>query len=301
MPTPFVRSIAFALVVGSTACSPNPPTTTLVPAGARERVIRAGTLELHAIEWRGQGTPLVMLHGLGGNAASWAGLVRRLPGRHVIALDLPGHGASPVTTTWDYMPLARDIVAAVRSQWPGNHIWVGHSWGGRFAVVSAAVDSAGTRGLILVDAVQVSPSRIADAAGTVEALFKGELDPWPDLDSALAAARTLPQFSPWTPDVEVAFRRAVVVQPDGRVVPLLSRDKAATVLRTFAIDDREAVSRIDAPVLVLSAPNGFSERAQRGLFPSADFMTVKGNHWLHINNGEGTSRAILDWLRQKDL
>jgi hypothetical protein len=91
------------------------------------------------------------------------------------------------------------------------------------------------------------------------------------------------------------------VQPDGRVVPLLSRDKAATVLRTFAIDDREAVSRISAPVLVLSAPDSFSERAQRGLFPSADFVTVKGNHWLHINNGEGTSRAMLDWLRQKGL
>ena len=264
-------------------------------------MIRAGTLELTAIEWRGQGTPLVMLHGLGGNAASWAVLVRRLSGRHVIALDLPGHGASPVATTWDYTPLARDIVAAVRSQWPGNHVWVGHSWGGRVAVVSAALDSAGTRGLILVDAVPVSPLPIADVAGTVEGLFKGELDPWPDLDSALAAVRTLPQFSPWTPDVEVAFRRAVVVQPDGRVVPLLSRQKATAVLRTFAIDDREAVSRIDAPVLVLSAPNSFSERAQRGLFPSADFVTVKANHWLPINNAEGTSRAMLDWLRQKRL
>jgi len=301
MPNIFVRSIAFCLVVGSTACSPNPPTKAPTPAGARERVIRVGTVELHAIEWSGQGTPLVMLHGLGGNAASWAGLVRRLSGRHVIAVDLPGHGASPVAGTWDSMPLAREIVAAVLSQWPGNHIWVGHSWGGRVAVESAAIDSAGTRGLILVDAVQVSPVRIADAAGTVEFLFKGELDPWPDLASALAAVKTLPQFSPWTPDVEVAFRRAVVVQPDGRVVPLLSRDKAAIVLRTFAIDDRDAISRIGAPVLVLSAPESFSERAQRVLFPSADFVTVKGNHWLHINNGEDTSRAMLDWLRQKGL
>jgi hypothetical protein len=142
---------------------------------------------------------------------------------------------------------------------------------------------------------------MADAAGMVEALFKGELDPWPDLDSALTAVRTLPQFSPWAPDVEVAFRRAVVVHPDGRVVPLLSRDKAATVLRTFAIDDRDAVSKIGAPVLVLSTPNSFSERTQRELFPSADFVTVKGNHWLHINNGEGTSHAIVEWLREKGL
>jgi pimeloyl-ACP methyl ester carboxylesterase len=264
-------------------------------------VIRVGTLKLTAIEWRGEGTPLVLLHGLGGNAASWAGLAHQLTGRHIIALDLPGHGESPVATTWDYMPLALGIVAAVRSEWPGKHIWVGHSWGGRFAVVAAAADSTGTQGLILVDAVQVSSFRIADVDGTVEGLFKGELDPWPSLDSALFAVRTLPQFSPWTPDAEVAFRRAVVVQPDGRVTPLLSRDKAATVLRTFATDNSEAISRIFAPVLVLSAPDSFSERAQRRLFPLAQFVSVRGNHWLHINNVEGTSREILNWLRQNGL
>jgi len=196
--------------------------------------------------------------------------------------------------------MARDIVAAVRSLWPGDHVWVGHSWGGRLAVVTAAVDSTAARGLVLIDAVAVSPSRVGNPTRAAEGLFRGELDPWPSLDTALVRVRTLRQFSPWTPDVEVAFRRAVVVEPGGQVVPLLTRDKAAAVLRSFAADDRESVSRVLAPVLVLTASRG-SDRAQRSLFPAADFIAVRGNHWLHINSVDSTSRAILDWLGKKGL
>jgi len=297
-----VRRIPFLLlVVTALSCRSSAPVTASIPAGARERVIRGGSLELHAIEWPGRGTPIVMLHGLGGNAASWAALAPRLQGRHIVAIDLPGHGASPAAATWDFATLARDIVTAVRAQWPGEHIWIGHSWGGKLVVAAASADSAGTRGLVLVDAVQASPLRVGDPIATVNGLFAGELDPWPSLDSALAAARKLPQFNPWTPDVEVAFRRAVVVQASGQVVPLLSRDKGAAVLRTFTTDLTQAASGIRAPVLVLSAPQSPFERAQRAVFPSGDFVSLTGNHWLQISNADGTATAILTWLQQKGL
>ena len=40
------------------------------------------------------GPPLVLVHGAGGNLMHWSGELRRLPGRTVYALDLPGHGKS---------------------------------------------------------------------------------------------------------------------------------------------------------------------------------------------------------------
>jgi pimeloyl-ACP methyl ester carboxylesterase len=242
-----------------------------------------------------------MLHGLGGNAASWSPIISRLSGRHVIALDLPGHGASPAPATWDVHLLARDIVTAVESEWPGDHIWMGHSWGGKLAVAAAAADSAYTRGVVLVEAVQASPLSVADPVAAVERRLSGELNPWPNLDSALAAARRLPQFSPWTRDVEIAFRRAVVVQPDGQVVPLMTREKGAAIIRTFATDLTQDVSRISAPVLVLSAPSSFFETAHRALFPRAEFVSLTGNHWLQISNPEGTGSAIRSWLRRNRL
>src|SRR2546423_1359142 len=136
------------------------------------------------------------------NAASWTPVIPGLAGPHVIAIDLPGHGGSPEGPTWEFGPMARDVVAAVRSRWPGDHIWIGHSWGGRLVVACASADSAGARGVVLVDAVQASPLPIREPVMTVNRLFAGELDPWPSLDSALAQVRKLPQFSPWTPAVE---------------------------------------------------------------------------------------------------
>lgn len=42
----------------------------------------------------GSGAPTLLLHGFGLGTAHWAALMSRLPGRRLIALDMPGHGAS---------------------------------------------------------------------------------------------------------------------------------------------------------------------------------------------------------------
>lgn len=45
---------------------------------------------------RGNGPPLLLIHGLGGSWRSWSPLLHRLSrAREVIAIDLPGHGATP--------------------------------------------------------------------------------------------------------------------------------------------------------------------------------------------------------------
>jgi pimeloyl-ACP methyl ester carboxylesterase len=50
-----------------------------------------------AFERRGEGDPLVLLHGIGHRWQAWAPVLDALAGRHdVIALDLPGFGASPL-------------------------------------------------------------------------------------------------------------------------------------------------------------------------------------------------------------
>jgi pimeloyl-ACP methyl ester carboxylesterase len=47
----------------------------------------------------GNGTPLVLVHGLGARSASWQPVLPGLTGsREVVAVDLPGHGASPSLT-----------------------------------------------------------------------------------------------------------------------------------------------------------------------------------------------------------
>ena len=89
----------------------------------------AGTL---AITRLGQGTalPLVLLHGFGGDAATWAGLMPQLAlDRPLLVPDLPGHGGSLEVAGASLGELAETLAAAL----PREAHLVGHSLGGALA------------------------------------------------------------------------------------------------------------------------------------------------------------------------
>jgi pimeloyl-ACP methyl ester carboxylesterase len=66
-------------------------------------------------ERRGQGSPLVLLHGIGHRWQAWEPVLDRLAERHdVIALDLPGFGLSPLVAGREYtMPVAVELAAEI--------------------------------------------------------------------------------------------------------------------------------------------------------------------------------------------
>jgi pimeloyl-ACP methyl ester carboxylesterase len=70
---------------------------------------------LKARVWEvGAGSPVLLVHGSGTSAASWAPLMQQLPGRRLLAVDLPGFGLSDAH---DYRgrPLRAHAVAQMRS------------------------------------------------------------------------------------------------------------------------------------------------------------------------------------------
>jgi pimeloyl-ACP methyl ester carboxylesterase len=88
---------------------------------------------------RGAGDPVLLLHGLGGNIASWDGVADDLARTNeVIAVDLPGHGASPVTPdAGTFGGIADAIADFIRAERLEGVSAVGMSLGGRVALEMA--------------------------------------------------------------------------------------------------------------------------------------------------------------------
>ncbi|WP_370205278.1 alpha/beta fold hydrolase [Pararhodobacter marinus] len=91
-------------------------------------------------DWRpGEGLPLVLLHEMGGTLRSWDLVLRALPGRAVLRLDLRGFGLSEKPTGALRMTdLAADVVALIDYlALPRVHL-VGGAVGGGVALQTAA-------------------------------------------------------------------------------------------------------------------------------------------------------------------
>jgi pimeloyl-ACP methyl ester carboxylesterase len=112
--------------------------------------------------------PLVLLHGLTFDRSMWRPALDELqridPGRRVLALDLPGHGASQGWPSYDVESVARGVHRALDAAQLQSPVVVGHSMAGVIATVYAA--RYPTRGVINVD----QPLQVAPFAGLVRSL-----------------------------------------------------------------------------------------------------------------------------------
>jgi pimeloyl-ACP methyl ester carboxylesterase len=100
-----------------------------------DRLVDAGELPLAVRDFGGDGPPLVLLHGAGGNLAYMTTLARHLrPGHRVITVDLRGHGRSG-DGTWSWNAALGDLASVVVQMELDRPAVVGHSLGGMIAAL----------------------------------------------------------------------------------------------------------------------------------------------------------------------
>ena len=110
-----------------------------VTALVAARSAGGGALELRTLQ-AGQGTPVVFIHGFGADLSSWRPLVARVGlGSPLMALDLPGHGASQGHGAATFAGLVEAVGQTLKALHGGVHL-VGHSLG---AAVAAALTDRG--------------------------------------------------------------------------------------------------------------------------------------------------------------
>lgn len=88
-------------------------------------------------------TPIIVLHGLLGSKKNWDSMSKRLndsTGMSVIAVDARNHGESPHESTHSYNDLANDVRELMAKLSIEEALILGHSMGGRTAMVLALME-----------------------------------------------------------------------------------------------------------------------------------------------------------------
>ena len=120
-----------------------------MPAEERVLAVRGGRVRLFAT---GQGSPVVLLHGLGESAIVWYGNIEALARHHTVyAPDLPGHGRSDRVESPTLDTGVSFVIGLLDALGAERAALVGGSVGGLLALATAVAASPRVSRLVLVD------------------------------------------------------------------------------------------------------------------------------------------------------
>ena len=149
-------------------------------------------MSLHRTELGESGSRVVFCHGLFGQGKNWTQAAKALSADHrVLLLDMPNHGRSPWTETFDYVDLA-DLDAAQLATPGGSDdpvALVGHSMGGKIAMCLALRHPEVVERLVVVDVAPVAYPSGREFVGYIETMRGLDLSALERRDQADEALR----------------------------------------------------------------------------------------------------------------
>ena len=237
--------------------------------------------------------PLLIVHGLFGSARNWGVIAKRLSdSREVIAVDLRNHGESPWYDSHTYADMADDL-AEVMANLPGPVDLVGHSMGGKAAMMLALTHPQHLNRLVIAD--------IAPVAYTHTQLHFIEKMRAVDLARVTRRSEAAEQLADLgvEPALQSFFTQSLDVANQKWKLNLDALEANMPEIMTFP----DVETHWDGPALFLSGAESdyvaTDNRAKiRSLFPSARFAKLPGaGHWLHADKPrefEATLRVFLD-------
>ena len=138
-----------------------------------------------ALHRSGEGLPLVLLHGFGGDHTAWLSIVSRLRGTPTLAYDLPGHGRSlDVPGGGRPSAMAKAVLADLGERGIERFHLAGHSMGGATATMVALRAPERLASLTLVAPGGFGPEIAIDT-----------LRAWADATSDTALSRALKRMT----------------------------------------------------------------------------------------------------------
>jgi pimeloyl-ACP methyl ester carboxylesterase len=249
----------------------------------------------HAPQQAETGPPLLIAHGLFGSARNWNAVARLLAARRrVVALDMRNHGESPHAPENAYADMADDLAEAMVCHAEGEADLLGHSMGGKAAMLLALTREAPLRRLVVAD---IAPAAYGHShlpyVQAMQAIDLGALDRRSEVEARLA---------PDVPDRGLrAFLLHSLERSQGGLRWRLNLDALARAMPEL-IGWPDPPGRWEGPALFMRG--GDSDYAGprlhdriRALFPNALIETLPGRgHWLHAEAPAEFAEAVARFL-----
>jgi len=124
----------------------------------------------------GQGLPLIILHGLFGISDNWSTFGKTLQEKyHVYIPDMRNHGRSSHSPVFDFPSMTEDISGLIEDLGLYKPILIGHSLGGKVAMMVALNNPDLLDKLIIVDASPRKYARITEHLQLLNAMLSTDL------------------------------------------------------------------------------------------------------------------------------
>ena len=268
---------------------------------------KQGRLRLAYSDPRGEGTPVLLVHGFFHNRSVWEQLAEALPAEfRPISVDLRGHGESPWSVDGDYgmRSYAGDLASLLDLLGIQQTFVVGHSLGGNVSTLFTADLADRALGLVLVDTGPVLESTGTDhVVDEIENALRSyaSRSAWRDQLSSIHPAGNAQLL-------DRLAETSVVERLDGRFEPaldpgVLGRADASVDLVALERDLWSALRSLRCPVLVIRG--GVSailrekvarEMVEETLHDGHLVTLEKAGHAVMIDDGPGLIHAVQDFL-----
>jgi pimeloyl-ACP methyl ester carboxylesterase len=200
--------------------------------------------------------PVVFVHGFGCAHTDWNAQVAHLSPRHrTIAVDLPGHGASPgEAADCSIERYGADVAALMRALSLPPAVLVGHSMGCRVVTEAALQAPARTAGVILVDGSQFAPA--------MEAVLRQRFAA-PDGYATLVDAMFADMFTAGT---DAAVSASVIARARGLPRPI--GERMLLDMQRYDVGRlASSTAALRVPVMAVQSTYSNEKRERRSLMP----------------------------------
>lgn len=218
-------------------------------AGLETAEVTVGELDIAYLRSKEaiEGDTLVLIHGFGANKDNWTRLAKQFKGEfNVYAIDLPGHGDSskPLGIGYRFEDQVNYLNQILAELGVKQFHMMGNSMGGAITALYAATHPDQIQTAVLFDPAGIFEyeselvDRVLDGDNPLIPTKKG------DFDKLLDFALEKRPFVPW-PIFDVMEEKAIANREVNEAIFAAIRDSG------FEPDFRNAITRIEAPVLVV--------------------------------------------------